>query len=122
MDETLERLPFTSQRKIFAKLASVADVDRLREPARSQYEASLKAYRDTYSIIKTEREDGRKEGRMEGLEKGRKEGLEKGRKEGLEKGRKERQFEIARNLKALGQTTQIISQATGLSVEEIEKL
>ncbi len=104
--ETLERLPFTSQRKIFAKLASVADVDRLREPARSQYEASLKAYRDTYSIIKTEREDGRKEGRLEGLEDG----------------RKERQFEIARNLKALGQTTQIISQATGLSVEEIEKL
>ncbi len=56
--------------------------------------------------INTERE----EGRAEGLE------------EGLNKGRKEEKRENARSLKKLGVAVDIISQATGLSKEEIEKL
>ncbi|RGT87406.1 hypothetical protein DWX04_19600, partial [Phocaeicola vulgatus] len=56
--------------------------------------------------INTERE----EGRAEGIE------------EGLNKGREEEKRENARNLKKLGVAVDIISQATGLSKEEIEKL
>lgn len=64
--------------------------------------------------INTEREEGRAEGIEEGLNKGLAKGLAKGRKEGIK--------ENARNLKKLGATIDVISQATGLSKEEIEKL
>ena len=61
------------------------------------------------------------EGRAEGLEQGR----EEGRAEGLEQGRMEERLSTARNLKKLGIAgiaPDTIAQATGLSLEEIEKL
>ena len=60
--------------------------------------------------INTEREEGRAEGLEEGLNKGREEGL------------KEANLNNARNLKKLGVAVDIISQATGLSKEEVEFL
>lgn len=56
--------------------------------------------------------------RMEGLE----EGMEKGLKKGREEGRLEANRNTVRNLKKLGATVEFISQATGLSKEEIEAL
>lgn len=64
--------------------------------------------------IYTEREEGRAEGIEEGLNKG----LAKGKEEGV----REANLNNARNLKKLGVAIDIISQATGLSKEEIEKL
>ena len=64
--------------------------------------------------IYTEREEGRAEGIEEGLNKG----LAKGKEEGA----REANLNNARNLKKLGVAIEIISQATGLSKEEIEKL
>ena len=58
------------------------------------------------------------EGRAEGLAEGRAEG----RAEGLEQGRMEERLSTARNLKKLGIAPDTIAQATGLSLEEIEKL
>ncbi len=49
-------------------------------------------------------------------------GREKGLKEGHESGFKEGQLKIAKNLKELGIDIHTISKATGLSIEEIEKL
>lgn len=60
--------------------------------------------------------------KLEGLEEGRQEGLERGRQQGLEQGRKEEKMVTARNLKSLNIPIPIIVQATGLLVEEIEKL
>lgn len=60
--------------------------------------------------ISTERAEGREEGRAEGREEGRAEGM------------KQANLNNARNLKKLGVATEIISQATGLSQEEIESL
>ena len=60
--------------------------------------------------IYTEREEGRAEGLEEGLNKGKEEGV------------REANLNNARNLKKLGVAIDIISQATGLSREEIEKL
>ena len=79
------------------------------------------------------REEGRAEGLAEGHEKGRAEGLAEGRAEGLAEGEaigiakerersKARQLETARCLKAAGLAVSLISQSTGLSVEEIEPL
>ena len=56
--------------------------------------------------------------RMEGME----EGMEKGLKKGREEGRLEANRNTVRNLKKLGATVEFISQATGLSKEEIEAL
>ena len=53
---------------------------------------------------------------------GRAEGLAEGRAEGLEQGRMEERLSTARNLKKLGIAPDTIVQATGLSLEEIEKL
>ena len=64
---------------------------RERYAERMNYEESLKDFRDMYSVMKTQLEKGRKEGREEGIaigvEKGREEGIvigvEKGREEGI---------------------------------------
>lgn len=61
---------------------------------------------------------GMQKGLAKGLEKGLAEGLEKGMAEGLEKGR----VETAINLKKMGVDDDIISKASGLSIEEIQKL
>ena len=66
--------------------------------------------RDTYNQIEYARESGREEGR------------EEGRKEGKEEGRGEERLKIAMNLIRVGASCEIISQATGLSAEEVSRL
>ena len=60
--------------------------------------------------IFTERAEGRAEGRTEG------------RLEGRAEGERNKQIEIARNLKKAGVSIDVISQSSGLTVDEIEKL
>lgn len=50
------------------------------------------------------------------------EGLIEGRQEGMIEGEKRKQSAIARNLKKMGLSVEVITEATGLSSEEIEKL
>ena len=57
-----------------------------------------------------------------GREESHEEGREEGRKEGLVEGRQEEKRSIARNLKSMGLSVQQISQASGLTLEEIEQL
>ena len=52
----------------------------------------------------------------------REEGRAEGEEIGIEKGRRIEAMENARRLKSLGVSIDIISQGTGLPVEEIEKL
>ena len=61
----------------------------------------------------------------EAREEGREEGFSKGREEGLSIAQEEvhqEKLRTAANLKQLGVSTEVIAQATGLSVEEIERL
>ena len=62
--------------------------------------------RDTYNQIEYARESGREEGR----------------EEGLKEGREDERLKIAMNLIRLGASCEIISQATGLSAEEVSRL
>ena len=82
--------------------------------------------RDTYNQIEYARESGREEGREEGhkvgKEEGRKEGREEGHKEGREEGRGEERLKIAMNLIRIGASCEVITQATGLSAEEVSRL
>ena len=54
--------------------------------------------------------------------KGREEGLKEGLEKGIEQGEKNKAISIAKSLKKAGIDIKIISENTGLSIEEIEKL
>ena len=45
-----------------------------------------------------------------------------GKAEGLEQGSRQANLQSAKNLKALGVAVDVIAQATGLSIEEVEGL
>ena len=66
------------------------------------YDQGLKAYRDNYAVLETARYEGKVEGRLEG--------------------KVENTQEIAINLINLGASLELISQATGLNVEDLKKL
>ena len=90
-------------------------LDQLHESAFT--EAQLLGYEKFWDIVSVERtlfSSGKREGHAEGLA----EGLEKGLAEGEHK----KQLEIARKLKSKGLPLEIISETTGLSVQDIEEL
>ena len=107
---------------VFRDLNDVAQVAALPQKKRRNYERSLKAYRDMYSIMETERADGLAEGLKRGLQKGREEGLQRGLQKGREEGRFEERNEMARNLKNLGADLGIIAKASGLTIDQIKSL
>jgi DNA repair protein RadC len=65
---------------------------------------------------------GKKEGIKEGKKIGKQIGLEKGIQKGKKEGLKEGKIEMAKKLKEKGIETDIITETSGLSKEEIEKL
>ena len=67
------------------------------------------------AVIESYRE-GQQEAWERGLHQGREEGLSMGRQEGSH----EEKLRTAANFKKLGVSIEVIAQATGLSVEEIE--
>jgi predicted transposase/invertase (TIGR01784 family) len=85
-------------------------VSKLSDDERRRYERTLRNYRDALNVVEG--------ARAEGMEKGLAKGLAKGREEGIE----QEKIAIALNLKAMKLPAEDISRATGLSVEEIEKL
>jgi len=105
-------------------------VDALSLEEKQAYYREMEAIRYQKSVIETGRiegraegfSEGRAEGRAEGRVEGRAEGREEGIKEGRAEGQVEEQLKIARNMKNLGLSFEVIVSATGLSVGEIEKL
>lgn len=110
-------------KKLLFKAAEIAKFDKKE---RYEYEESLKAYRDWFSVMETAELRGEKRGIEKGLEKGleqgRAEGLEQGRAKGLVEGEKRGILSTARNLKQMGMAMTEIKKATGLSEEEICQL
>ncbi|WP_298647783.1 Rpn family recombination-promoting nuclease/putative transposase [uncultured Proteiniphilum sp.] len=100
--ETLERIPFKARKAVFEKLEQIADIASMSKEERERYDESIKVYRDHLATLAYAEQKGREEGR--------------------EEGERNKQLAIARNLKTEGIPVGIISKATGLSVEEIEKL
>ena len=80
-------------------------------------DAELRAYDkfwDSVSVERTLLDDS--------YQKGRAEGMRQSRVEGMEKGMNQRSLEIARNLLSLGLPVTQITQATGLTEEEIRQM
>lgn len=85
---------------------------------RHAYDEHLNAIMIQNDVLDGAKLEGLMEGRMEGRVEGRMEGLAEGRVDGEIR----KQNEIAANMKKLGLDIQLILEATGLTLEEIEKL
>ena len=72
--------------------------------------------------LKRAKEEGINEGIEQGIEKGIEQGIEKGIEQGIEQGEKMKAISMAKNMKARNMDVKLISELTGLSLEEIEKL
>ena len=86
----LQELPPQLQERIFEKIFRVAEIAKMKKEELSEYEDSLKNYRDWYSIIET--------------------------------AKNEREIEIALKLLKKGMSVEDVSDATGLSKQQIEQL
>ena len=62
------------------------------------------------------------EERRLGIEEGLKKGIEKGIEQGIEQGEKNKAISMAKDMRARGMDLSLISELTGLSIQEIEKL
>ena len=96
--ETLEKMPFEAQHKIFKRLAEIADSKSLTKEEQEKYDNSMMVMWDNYAVYKHAEEKG----------------IEKG----IEKGRKE----FALKLLAHNFPLDEIANLTDLSIEEIKKL
>ena len=127
---SLMERPRILQEKVFAHLFEAAEIAKFDRIERYEYQESLKAYRDWFSVMETAEirgmekgmAKGMEKGMAKGMEKGMAKGMEKGLEKGLEKGRKEGALATARNLKAMNIPLDTIALATGLTSEEIENL
>lgn len=105
----IEGQPRPFQDPVFLQLFEVAEIANFTQTEQDSYQSSLKYYRDLNNVIDTSRMEGEASG------------LEQGLKQGLERGKLERSAEIARSL--IGKLlVEAISEATGLSIDEIERL
>ncbi len=85
----------------------------------------LYAYDKFWDGVRVERtllDDSFEEGRTEGLEEGMRKGMQKGMQKGIEKGEKDAKEKMALKLLSLGVPVDTVSQASGLSRDEIEEL
>ena len=114
----MEEISFKDKQEIFARLEKIASQANLSPEERARYEEERKRYNDYFNTLAS----ARKLGHMDGYEEGHREGLEKGFEQGREQGLKEEKYRNARNLKSMGIDVETISQAIGLSIEEIENL
>ena len=62
------------------------------------------------------------EAREEGLEQGLEQGVAQGIKQGLEQGRNEERLQLIRKMVSRGMTPELISDMTGLSLNEIKSM
>lgn len=108
--EDFQSIPSIFSDKIFVKAFEKAELAKFGQEEMDKYEASLKVYRDLYSVIDSAFIEGRSEGKIEGLEEGRQAGLQEGK------------YNMAKLLKDNGVQIELIIQTTDLTREEIELL
>lgn len=98
--------PAALQDRIFTRLFEAAEIAKFTKEQYEAYEESLKVYRDWQNTIVTAEQKG----------------MAKGMAEGIAKGCMEQNIANARSMKLAGLDYEIISQVTGLSKDEIDKL
>ena len=104
------RMPDALKEQVFKYLDQLAAVANLSEENRIAYDKAV----DRYRVSRIVEEDIRREATEEGLKEG--------REKGMKKGREEERLSNALKMKAKGLDYETISDITGLSIQEIEKL
>jgi predicted transposase/invertase (TIGR01784 family) len=94
----LDRVPDKLREKIFDQLFETAEIAKFTPEQVQSYEDSLKYYRDIKNSLDTAKEEGKEEGKIE------------------------EKRAIAKNLLKENLDLYLIAQATGLTIEEIERL
>ena len=112
--ETLERMPFTSQKNVFKVLEEYADSHALNQEEYARYQESLWRARDTYDYMH--------DYLTRGISIGREEGRKKGREEGISEGKALAKRENALSLLKMGMTTDFVAQALGMTADEVRNL
>ncbi|MBN8683996.1 MAG: PD-(D/E)XK nuclease family transposase [Chitinophagales bacterium] len=90
----LQNRPKALQDRVFQKLFEAAEIAKFTPDEKNKYEESLKYYRDLKNVVDTSFDEGKAEGKVE----------------------------IARQMKLKGMDSNLISEITGLPIDEIEKL
>lgn len=98
----LQERPAALQEKVFQKLLDAAEIAHFDHKQQAAYHDSLKVYRDWDNVINTSH----------------KKGIEQGREQGIEEGL----HQTALRMKQKGFSVEDISEATGLTVGQIEQL
>ena len=111
---SLDRLPEELRVRAFERLFEACEIAKFTPEEKLRYEHDMITERDYDNIIYTAKIEGRAEGIAEGEAKGRVEG----RAEGLAEGK----TDVARAMKTKGLEISLISELTGLSEEEIQRL
>ena len=106
----LEKRPAELRQEIFELLFETANISKFAPDEKIKYEFSMTTERDIRNQIRY----AEKKGLEKGLEKGMEKGMEKGLEKGVEK--------VAREMLKMGLETQIITQATGLTEEQVRAL
>ncbi len=98
----LQERPSKLQERVFSKLFELAQIGKFNQEEMQKYEESLKVYWDMHAVIETARDGAFDEGKVEG--------------------ERIKAIEVAKNLIRLNLDSENIATATGLKVEEIERL
>ena len=128
--EALERMPFTAQKKIFKRLAELADSRCLSQEEQEKYDESLKAADDYYGVLMSYYMNGIDEavakGEAKGFAKGEAKGFAKGEAKGLAKGEVrgsyQKSLDIAKKMLLKGMDDDSIMELTGLTHEQLHQL
>jgi predicted transposase/invertase (TIGR01784 family) len=106
----LQEFPPQLQERIFEKIFRVAEIAKMNKQEITEYEDSLKRYRDLYSALITAERKGEIRGER------------KGEKRGKIEGKIEEKIEIAQRLLNKGMSIADVSEATGLSEKQVKEL
>ena len=102
--------PAQLQERVFTKLFEAAEIAKFDSNELRSYEQSINAYRDIKNSLDTAKKEGKAVGFVEGMEKG------------MEKGKAKERADTAQKMKIKGLDLNLISDITGLSIEEIKRL
>ena len=131
---TLAEVPERLKKEHFERFFRACEIAKFDADTKLIYEKDMITERDYYNIINTARKTGKTEGMsagmLKGFQKGREEGLNEGLRQGMESGLKKGILEgqskertnIAKTMKAMNMSIDVIAKATGLSETEIAAL
>jgi len=110
----LDKISDFMDKRVFGLIFDIGEVAKLTSEGKMAYDASLKHKRDAENTYSTAQRLGH--------DRGLKEGLQEGLKEGIAQGQHQKAIEMAVKLKSMGLSVDQIAEATGLTIDEIEKL